>query len=232
MQADALAPALSLQALLPPLLELILRFLPLGEKVVQLSHLSSSFRPLTPACFSDDALDLTKEAVSSAVSRPSLSSLLSRVRAVSVTASCSCWSRSGRHARSTLQLPQLEISVTEFTGLRSVDMHLRVWGDSRGDLTDPLTSLSSLTQLQSLALYNVRQYHSHHDELPLVPSALLCLSQLHSLRSLTLTDLMLHPGSLLFLCSLPLEELQLSQSDFVRSAEPALPVRSPLRRQP
>ena len=221
MQADAPAPALSLQTLLPPLLELILRFLPLGEKVVQLSHLSSSFRPLTPACFSDDALDLTKKAVSAAVSRPSLSSLLSRVRGVSVTASCS-WSRGGRHVEPTLQSPRLEPAVSAFTGLRSIKVHLSSWGESRGDLTGPITALAPLTQLQTLALCNGRQYHTQRDdELAILPSALLCLSQLQSLRSLTLSGVALHPGSLLFLCSLPLEELQLSQSDFVRSAEPA-----------
>ena len=196
------------------LLELVLRFLPLRDKLLRLRHLSSAFPSLTPACFTEDGLTLRRSATRALTRSADLLSLLSRVRQLSVYAVR--WSRQER-----VRAPELEhcawlsFSVAGFSRLQSLSVCLlddRDWyaeDKSVLGLQHVLAPLSSLPQLRSLRIDVKPAVRSHFRFVPL--SNLALLSDLRALRSLALS-LLLPVGSLSLLCSLPLEHLDLSQA--------------------
>lgn len=71
-----------LHRLPPPLLTLVLHFLPLPDKLAQLTHIHHSLPPLTPATFSFDSISVTRPLLAAWHSSPHLRHLLSTARAV------------------------------------------------------------------------------------------------------------------------------------------------------
>jgi hypothetical protein len=102
----------SLQTLQMQLLELILRFLPMYDKLRHLTRLSSSFPPLTPACFSEDSLKVSSLTVKALACSGNARSLLSRLRQLDVHAVPQ--RGEGLTGR---QPPRLLVSVEAFTRL-------------------------------------------------------------------------------------------------------------------
>ena len=203
----------SLHSLSMPLLELILRFLPLRDKLMQLSRLSSAFPSLTPACFAEDSFRVRRSAIKALNRSSALLALLSRVRQLSVYAVR--WPRRERARVAELeQSAQLSFSVAAFSRLQSLSIRLGDDSWYAGDegalrLQHVLTPLSSLPQLRSLRIDMKANQQSYLRFIPLSDLAL--LSDLRALRSLALS-LRLPVGSLSLLCSLPLEHLDLSQA--------------------
>ena len=202
-------PVFRLRSLPTQLREHVLRFLPLYDKLLQLSHLSRDFPRLTPACFSEDDLELDTVVVRALTRSASLLRLLSRVRHVSVSAER--W-RQGRRAdgwelahcgsvpsllRCFSQVQRLSVEVDED------------WPKERETaigLQDVLTSLPQLPLLHSLCVTGEPDRRSRR-VIPL--SELALLAELPSLRSVTLCSMLLAAGSLSLLCSSPLEHLDL-----------------------
>jgi hypothetical protein len=184
------------------LLELVLRFIPLRDKLMQLTHLSSACPLLTAGCFSEDRLRGSMETVKALTDSASLQSLLSRVRHLSASA---------------LQWQLISCSLIEFNRLQSVDIELhhspRLEGDCGKDVRDVLMSLSSLPLLHSLTL-EVPPFGQRHGGgrgriHTLARPDIALLSGLRSLQLLTLRHISLAEGALYTLCALPLQQLDL-----------------------
>ena len=221
-------PVHSLLSLPVQLLELVLRFLPLRDKLLQLSRLSSAFPSLTPACFAEDGLTLRRSATRALTRSADLLALLSRVRQLSVYAVR--WSRQERVRAPELEhCARLSFSVAAFSRLQSLSIELQEPSWYAGDesalgLQHVLAPLSSLPQLSSLNV-GVKSLIDPLRKFVLL-SDLALLSNLRSLRSLTLS-LLLPVGSLSLLCSLPLEDLNLSTASFGSYGLALAPVQLP-----
>ena len=220
-------PVFRLWSLPTQLREHVLRFVPLYDKLLQLSHLSHDFPRLTPACFSEDDLELDTVVVRALTRSASLLRLLSRVRHVSVSAKP--WLLERRAGASELSqrgwrsLPPL---LRSFSRLQSLSVRVERDIAPRGSETavavqDLLTVLPALPQLSSLCIEG-RMVGGVRTIVPLSDLALLS-SRLPSLRSLTLWSMPLTAGSLSLLCSLPLELLDLRGSSLFVNRKPAPP---------
>jgi hypothetical protein len=113
-------PVLSLHGLPKQLLELVLRFVPPRDKLLQLTHLSSSaFPALAPAHFSEDSLELNVRAVQALHRSASLHSLLSRVSQFSVCTEP--WPRLDPGPESDAQ-SMLRLSLHSFSTLQTLHL--------------------------------------------------------------------------------------------------------------
>ena len=206
------------------LLELVLCFLPVVDKLLELTRLSSTFPLLTAACFSEDSLEVSEPVGwNERTDRPftsqscSVQALLSRIRHLRVYAEP--W-----HQRRPLRVPALAqpawlpVGVGGFSRLQSLSIRLQEgsWYEWDGqeedrplDLQRVLTPLSSLPLLHSLsieadAIFCFRRTVRCSD--------VALLSRLPSLRSLTVGTIPLAVGSLSLLCSLPLQHLSMGRA--------------------
>jgi hypothetical protein len=106
------------------LLELVLRFLPLRDKLLQVTHLSHAFPPLTAGCFSEDGLKVDTAAVKARIAgSPTLQSLLSHLRQLTVCAerwSAKEWAKQPLLKHSA----RLPFSLSAFSRLQSLTIRL------------------------------------------------------------------------------------------------------------
>ena len=144
----------SLHLLPLQLVELILRFLSLRDKLQQLSHVSHAFSRLTAACFSEDGL-VVRNSVAKALTRSaSLQSLLSRIRHLSLRIQPRQQKQPGGALR-LVEQPQLPLHPNGFSRLQSLSIRLQQPYEEAVqaiDLRDVLTPLSSLPLLHSLSV--------------------------------------------------------------------------------
>ena len=223
-------PALfSLQSLQLQLL--VLRFVPLRDKLLQLSHLSTAFFRLTPACFSQDGLKISE---GDAVTRSAqLQALFSCVRQLTVGTAIPRLLKVPKLGPQIVLPPRLALRLSGFSRLQSLSVQLdqHEWyaaAHSPLDLQDVLTPLSSLPLLHSLSIDATPLRVKHRParvtggiRRSVRVSDLVLLSRLPSLRSLTVGDLPLLVGSLSLLCSLPLEHLDLRRAHLGDTEEEA-----------
>ena len=200
-------PAYLVQRLPPVLFALVTQFLPLHEKLLQLTHVSRSFPSLTPTCFACDTLVWTPTLLERLHSCPSspLHFLLSQVSSavfVDPISDSLC------ALTSLLNPPAAAAAACSFPALRSVTI-APDWRRPAEPLTPPqsilLQGLQHCHQLTALDLY--LWYASDVEQASCISS----LPLLRSLRSLRLRSL-LSTEQFLVVLSLPLTHLDLSES--------------------
>ena len=219
-------PVFRLQSLPVQLREHALSFVPLRDKLLQLAHLSHDFGRLTPACFSENGLELSAAAVMVLTQSASLRRLLSRVRDVSV--STEHWRQERRAGASELaqSVPPL---LRLFSQLQTLSVEVDTpWGRRHETVIALWDVLPSLPQLPLLRSLSIGGQSVGRKRRVISLSELALLSGLPSLRSLTLRNMPLPAGSLSLLCSLPLEHLDLRDADLgdgpghLRDARPVM----------
>ena len=192
----------------PNVLDLILCFLPLWDKVLHLSHLEHRFPTLRPYHFIHDTVQLSRRIIAALYSSLGLVHLLSQTRAVLVSTKAL---QDATQGALTMFMLHSDGSSLYFRSMQKLTFHLcAVHCIDRGELRRMMDRIFEsglpFAHLHTLEFYRYREGEG------VARFALSPLLNLTALRRLKLQGFELAVVTLSMLCSLRVEELDLSGS--------------------